>query len=43
MQIWVSPQWWLMIPYLAHYCPSFLYYILSKRARAELAAAKKDH
>ncbi len=41
-QVWVSEQWWLMIPYLSHYCPSLLSHWLSKRARRELEAAKKD-
>ena len=43
MQIWVSKQPWLMIPYYAHYCPTLLHYVLGKRARAELEAAKKSH
>ncbi|XP_064397214.1 dehydrogenase/reductase SDR family member 7-like isoform X2 [Halichondria panicea] len=41
-EVWVSEQWWLMIPYLSHYCPSLLSHWLSKRARRELEAAKKD-
>lgn len=40
-EIWVSEQWWLTIPYLAHYCPTLLFSFLSKRARRELEAAKK--